>query len=247
MLYSGTKYANFLTMKLITTLAIFLAWAVASPAQTATTVSTNKPTVVTTNSLGQLVTNTVPQVPGDIYTNSVGMELVKVGAYWAGKYEVTQKQYKDVMNANPSQFSGNTLPVDSVCWNDAMGFCTKLTALELETNAVPEGFYYTLPTEAEWTSLVGDADLKDAVSSLGNPRGSSSPVGSLGPNSSGLYDTRGNVSEFCLGELDKPFRVLRGGSWADFVEVNLRLDFRVYVKPDETRNTYGIRVLLKQK
>ena len=192
-------------------------------------------------------TNAPAEVPGDLYTNSIGMEFVKVGNFWAGKYEVTQADYKTVMGVNPSQFPGDKHPVDSVSWNDAMAFCIKLTVLELESNAVPKNFFYMLPTESEWQSLVADADLKDAVTSQSAPRSGTSPVGSLAPNSLGLYDVRGNVMEWCAGNTDQPYRVLHGGSWQDNIEINLRPVFRYYAKPEDTDDTFGFRVLLRQK
>lgn len=190
-----------------------------------------------------------PQPPGIKYTNSVSMLLLKVpGNMWAGKYEVTQKEFQEVMHFNPSAFGGGTRPVDSVTWNDAMDFCQKLTALEQKKKALPEGYYYTLPTEDEWAQLAGGAGLDTAVTSLnGTTRSSSSPVGSLAPNSLGLYDIRGNVMEFCLGDDSKPYRVLKGGSWEDFAEVNLRPEFRWYCKPDERKNTFGFRCVLKKR
>ncbi len=187
-----------------------------------------------------------PAVPGDLFTNTVGMELVKVGGYWAGKYTVTQKEYQQVMGSNPSAFPGETHPVDSVSWNDAMDFCAKLTAVSRESNDVPVGYYYTLPSESEWQSLVADASLKDAVTSQTANRGGTAPVGSLGPNSLGLYDMRGNVMEFCLADPGKPYRVLHGGSWKDRIEINLRPEFRFYSQPDDRQNTFGLRVLLKK-
>lgn len=38
----------------------------------------------------------------------------------AGMYE---KEYSDVMGCNPSSFSGNRLPVESVTWLDAVSYC----------------------------------------------------------------------------------------------------------------------------
>lgn len=190
-----------------------------------------------------------PKPPGDKYTNSVDMLLLKVsGNMWAGKYEVTQKEFQKVMQYNPSAFAGGTRPVDSVTWNEAMDFCHQLTDLEQKKKALPEGYYYTLPTENEWMQLAGGAGLDTAVTSLnGTTRSSSSTVGSLAPNSLGLCDVRGNVMEFCLGDDSKPYRVLKGGSWEDFTEVNLRPEFRWYCKPDERKNTFGFRCVLKKR
>jgi formylglycine-generating enzyme required for sulfatase activity len=187
------------------------------------------------------------QPPGATFTNSVEMELVKVSAaLWAGKFVVTQKQYQKVMAANPSAFGGDSRPVDSVSWNEAVEFCAKLTELDVKKLKLPKGFYYSLPTEEEWQTLVADATLENAVTSLnGQSRSGTSPAGSLAPNSLGLYDVRGNVAEFCLGDDSKPYRILKGGSWQDFVEVNLRPEFRWYCQPDERRNTFGFRCVLK--
>ena len=53
--------------------------------------------------------------------------------------------------------------------------------------------------------------------------------------------------EFCSGDPDKPYRVLRGGSWADSIEINLRKEFRFYCTPDDRKNTFGFRCVLKSK
>jgi formylglycine-generating enzyme required for sulfatase activity len=190
-----------------------------------------------------------PPVPGTLFTNSVGMELTQVpNGFWAGKYEVTQKQYQKVMDANPSAFVSDSKPVDSVTWYEAVDFCKRMTELDLKKKKLPEGYYYTLPTEDEWTSLVDEAGLQDAVTSLnGVSRSETAFVGSLKPNSLGLYDVRGNVMEFCLSDESKPFRFLKGGSWQDSVEINLRPEFRWYCKPDERLNAFGFRCLLKAK
>jgi hypothetical protein len=186
----------------------------------------------------------VVKVPGDQFTNSAGMQLIKAGDYWVGKYEVTQAEYLKVMGSNPSAFSGDDRPVDNVSWNDAMAFCAQMTQKDITARKLPDGYSYSLPTEAQWQSLVGDAKLEDSVTSQKGARGSTEPVGSLGPNSMGLYDTRGNVMEFTLGDTTKPYRVLKGGSWKDNIEINLRLDFRFYCKPDDHQNTFGFRCLL---
>jgi len=183
----------------------------------------------------------------NIVTNTVGIVLVKIApGFWAGKFEVTQDSYQKVMNANPSAFPGKDRPVDSVNWNDAMAFCDKLTQKEKLLRELPIGYSYSLPTQDQWLNLAGSTTLDDAVTSLPpNHHDSTEPVGSLGANSLGLYDTRGNVMEWCLDPQDQPYRVLRGGAWDTFVEPNTRLEFRNYSPPDQSKNDYGFRVVLQ--
>jgi formylglycine-generating enzyme required for sulfatase activity len=180
------------------------------------------------------------------FTNDTGVAMAKISpALWAGMFEVTQEEYQKIMGSNPSEFKGDKNPVDSVSWNDAQAFCAKLTEAEKKAEMLPEGFAYTLPTQTQWESLMDGADLKDAVTSEKTSRTGTAPVGSFGKNSLGLYDTRGNVWEFCLDPEDKPYRVLRGGAWDTSIEVNLRPDFRWYSNgPDDRKNIYGFRCIL---
>jgi formylglycine-generating enzyme required for sulfatase activity len=180
------------------------------------------------------------------FTNSAGMVMVKISpALWAGRYEVTQQEYQKVAGGNPSQFQNPNNPVDSVSWNDSMNFCKVLTEAERKAEMLPPNFVYSLPTQSQWESLVADADAKDAAMSVGPKRSGTATVGSLGPNSPGLYDIRGNLWEFCLDPQDKPYRVLRGGAWDTFTEINARIDFRWYANGlDDKKNVYGFRCVM---
>ena len=94
-------------------------------------------------------------------------------AFRMSQYEITQAQYVAVTTAaNPSYFTGATLPVERVTWFDAVEFCNDLSTLEGLTpvytitgrNPVGTGhpIYdatvtatwantgYRLPTEMEW-------------------------------------------------------------------------------------------------
>jgi formylglycine-generating enzyme required for sulfatase activity len=100
---------------------------------------------------------------------------VTVRSFYMGKYEVTQKEYQEVMGANPSDFKGGRLPVDQVSWYDAVEYCNKRSQKEGLTPAYTinkdledpyntdkfdetkwtvtlnkEADGYRLPTEAEW-------------------------------------------------------------------------------------------------
>jgi uncharacterized protein (TIGR02996 family) len=80
--------------------------------------------------------------------------------FWISVYPVTQEQYAQVCDANPSTFSAegksatrvkgldtSRFPVDSVSWNDSTAFCKKLSKRPQEKKASHK---YRLPTEAEW-------------------------------------------------------------------------------------------------
>jgi len=232
-------------MKVLFTAALFFMPLLLATAQSAPAALAQK----STNALPALSTNkpTAKELmKGDSFTNSVGMVMGKISpTLWAGKYLVTQEEYQKVMGSNPSEFRGERNPVDSVSWNDALGSCAKLNQMERKEEMLPEGFTYTLPTQAQWESLAAGASLSDAVTSVGTPRSGTAPVGSLGPNSLGLYDIRGNLWEWCLDPDDKPYRVLKGGAWNTSLEVNLRPEFRWYsTGPDDRKNYYGFRCAL---
>jgi len=89
---------------------------------------------------------------------------VTVGGFYMGKYEVTQKEYQEIMGTNPSYFKGDNLPVEQVSWFDAVEYCNKRSQREGLTPAYSisgsgdsrtvtwnrNANGYRLPTEAEW-------------------------------------------------------------------------------------------------
>ena len=70
------------------------------------------------------------QMGGDGEEDEKPIYNVKVSDFYIGKYEVTQKQWHDVMGSNPSKFKGDNLPVEQVSWNDVQEFIRKLNQKE---------------------------------------------------------------------------------------------------------------------
>ena len=139
---------------------------------------------------------------------------VTVSSFYMGKYEVTQKEYQEVMGTNPSNFKGDNFPVESVSWYDAVNYCNRLSQREGLTptytvngknvtwNQNANG--YRLPTEAEWeyacragTTTPFSTGNSITTSQASYLRSSTTAVGSYSPNPWGLYDMHGNVLEWC--------------------------------------------------
>jgi len=101
---------------------------------------------------------------------------VTVNDFYMSKYQVTQKDYEEVMGTNPSKFKGGNLPVERVIWYDAIEYCNKKSIKDGLTPAYTidksrkdpnniedrwdnvkwlvtwnrDANGYRLPTEAEW-------------------------------------------------------------------------------------------------
>jgi formylglycine-generating enzyme required for sulfatase activity len=164
----------------------------------------------------------VAAAPARHITNHIGVELILLpGDLWVGKYEITQGEYVKVMNTNPSRHTGNPrLPVDSVTWDDARAFCDKLTELEKAAGALPAGFAYDLPTQAQWDAFLGDATFEHAVTSQKESRKFPSPAGAFRANVHGLHDVLGNVWEWCLDGPNSQTRAARGGAFNNLPTFN---------------------------
>lgn len=133
------------------------------------------------------------------------VRTVELSGYYLGATEVTQAHWEALMDSNPSRLKGDTKPVDDVSWEDAMAFCRKLTKMEREAGRLPEGYEYTLPTEAQWehacrAGTEGDyaGDLNAMAWYSKNSGGKPHPVATKKPNAWGFFDMHGNVVECCL-------------------------------------------------
>jgi len=166
--------------------------------------------------------------------------------YEMGKYEVTQKEWRDIMGDNPSKFSscGDTCPVEQVSWDDIQTFLQKLNA--------KTGKQYRLPSEAEWeyacyggsqTEYCGGNNL-DAVGWYDDNSGRQThQVGQKQANGYGLYDMSGNVREWMENKYDNEhdWRVVRGGSWVSLSDF-ARSAYRSNYTPADRGLSFGFRV-----
>lgn len=85
---------------------------------------------------------------------------VTISSFYVDPYEVTQRDYRQIIGKNPSHFDGDDLPVDSVTWYDAVTYCNRLSeskgfnpVYSIDGNTVSwdrNAHGYRLLTEAEW-------------------------------------------------------------------------------------------------
>jgi formylglycine-generating enzyme required for sulfatase activity len=192
---------------------------------------------------------------------------VAVDSFYISKYEVTQREYQNVMKNNPSYFKGPNLPVENVSWFDAIEYCnakSRSEGLTLAYTITGSGNSrivtwnrnangYGLPTEEEWVYAcrantttnynTGKRINRDMSNYFGRRTVN---VGSYPPNAWELYDMHGNVSEWCwnffLPTSDTVTRIIRGGSWLNS-SLRLRLSFRDHYFPQMHTMSIGFRVV----
>lgn len=152
---------------------------------------------------------------------------VTIKPFFAGKFPVTQAQWKAVaalpkvkqsLNPYPSKFKGANRPVENVSWHEAVEFCARLFA--------KTGRHYRLPSEAEWeyacrAGTTTPFHFGETVSTeLANCsesdthtweqkakyRKETTPVGSFQvANAFGLYDLHGLIWEWCADSWHKNY------------------------------------------
>ena len=137
---------------------------------------------------------------------------VTVRSFLMGKYPITQAQYRSIMGATAGSGLSADYPIESVSWDEANQFCSKLSQ--------QTGDLYTLPSEAQWEYACRagtttpfhfgetiDAELANYDANnlygrgrKGKPKNKTTVVGTFPANDFGLYDMHGNLWEWCADD-----------------------------------------------
>ncbi|MBH1939312.1 SUMF1/EgtB/PvdO family nonheme iron enzyme [Mobilitalea sibirica] len=113
--------------------------------------------------------------------------------FYISKYEITQKEWIEVMESNPSEFKGDNLPVEMVSWYEAVEYCNKrsikeglephynIDKVKIDPNNISEydnikwtitineeANGYRLPTEAEWEYAAGGGQMSKSYTYSGS-------------------------------------------------------------------------------
>ena len=187
---------------------------------------------------------------------------VTLSGFYIGETEVTQALWKEIMYTNPSFYKGDSLPVESVSWDDCQEFIQQLNQRT--------GLLFSLPTEAQWEFAArggnksrgyiysGSDNIADVAWYYENSDEQPQEVKTLHPNELGLYDMSGNVLEWCsdwfgpyseddqvnpIGPSEAMYRVMRGGSCFGYAKY-CRASYRSYADQNGGYPNRGFRLAL---
>ncbi len=169
--------------------------------------------------------------PKDTIINVNGVEIMMIGVkggkidckglkgtialddFYIGETEVTQELWSAIMGNNPSiNQNGDSLPVENVDLVECLEFINKLDSVS--------GNDFYLPTYPQWLYAgylskqlpSNDKVLDNFAWYMDNSENVTHRVKQKNPNSLGVYDMLGNVSEWTISGSD-PLFIVAGGSY----------------------------------
>jgi formylglycine-generating enzyme required for sulfatase activity len=154
---------------------------------------------------GTFTMGCTPEQGNDCYNSEKPTFKVTLSDFYIGKYEITVKQWDDIMGTNLSNTRGEDVAVSGVSWDTIQVFINRLN--------VATGRTYRLPTEAEWEfaarggtmskgyKYAGSDTLNVVGWYAGNNNSRVQIVGTKRPNELGIYDMSGNVAEWVNDDL----------------------------------------------
>jgi formylglycine-generating enzyme required for sulfatase activity len=195
------------------------------------------------------------------------MIWIEPGTFIMGSPEDELGRWADETQHQVTLTKGYWMGQYAICtgynWYQATNYCAELTAQEREAGRLPEGYEYTLPTEAQWeyACRAGTTTALNSGKNLSNwntcPE--MDEVRQESSNAWGLYNMHGHWFEWCLDwyEADYPtepvtdptgpstgkFRVIRGGCYLNLAD-RCRSAFRYISAPDTNWGGCDFRLVL---
>lgn len=187
---------------------------------------------------------------------------VQLESFAIGATAVTVGEFYELAESPPPVESNTAAPASGVTWFAAIAWCNAASAREgLDPAYAVDGDRvrwdvaspgYRLPTEAEWeracragTTGPRYGELADIAWTAADARPGPHAVGGKAPNEWGLFDTLGNVWEWCWDYANTArygaYRSMRGGGWDD-PEWSVRASVRRGSAPDAVIEDVGFRV-----
>ncbi len=210
-----------------------------------------------------------PNSKPDWFAPEVSHQVTLTQGFWLADSACTQALWQAITGANPANFKDSPQnPVEQVSWDDCQQFLSTL-------NGRVSGGGFCLPSEAQWEyacragtttafsfgSMITpeqvnyDGNVTFGGAAKGLKRKKTVPVKSLPPNTWGLYEMHGNVSQWCndwygdfsgsaerdpTGPSSGSYRVDRGGGWCSSAW-DCRSAFRDRSTPGGQSSALGFR------
>ena len=181
--------------------------------------------------------------------------------FFVSKTEVTQVQYSEIMNVNPSNNVGEKFPVEKVSFFDAIEFCNRKSIKESKNPCYSmrgtTWYYdmnangYRLLTDDEFVFVAngglnsnnydysGSSSVSEVAWTKSNSGNHTHEVAKKKPNSLGIYDMSGNVWEWVWSE--GADNNARGGSAMENGQYS-RTSSSLDLESGKVRNDVGFRI-----